>query len=56
MSNRQTVIIGLISAAAFAVAAGLARGESNGPSTLMQWSYGRPPADEGSPTDGGGPA
>jgi hypothetical protein len=48
MRDRQTVIVTVISLAALVVAAGTARGD--GPSTLMQWSYGRP-SDEGSPLD-----
>jgi hypothetical protein len=51
MRHRHTVIVTLIFAAMLTIAAGIARGESNGPSTLMRWSYGRPPADEGSPLD-----
>jgi Putative MetA-pathway of phenol degradation len=49
MRYRFTVVVSLISVATLAVAAGLARGD--GPSTLMSWSYGRPPANEGSPLD-----
>jgi hypothetical protein len=51
MRRRHPFIVTLISAATLSFAAGLARGESNGPSTLMRWSYGSPPSDEGSPLD-----
>jgi hypothetical protein len=47
----RSIVITAVVIAAFAFIVGLARGESNGPSTLMCWSYGRPPADEGSPLD-----
>jgi hypothetical protein len=48
LTRRTVAVILVIIASSVAVAA---RGDSNGPSTLMQWSYGRPPADEGSPLD-----
>src|SRR6476660_4890676 len=51
MRHRHRAIVTLIFAAALAAVVGLARGESNGPSTLMRWSYGSPPSDEGSPLD-----
>jgi Putative MetA-pathway of phenol degradation len=51
MRHRHTVIVALISAAAVAVVGGLAHGESNGPPTLMRWSYGSPPSDDKSPLD-----
>jgi hypothetical protein len=51
MRHRHPVIVTLISVVTLAVPVGLARGESNGPSTLMRWSYGSPPSDEGSPLD-----
>src|SRR6476469_4064761 len=49
--RRHPFIVTLISAATLGAFVGLARGESNGPPTLMRWSYGSPPSDEKSPLD-----
>src|SRR4051794_22638848 len=51
MRHRNTVIATLIAIATLGIVTAWVRGESNGPPTLMQWSYGKPPSDDGSPLD-----
>jgi hypothetical protein len=51
MRCSHPVLAVLICAAAFAGAARFARGESNGPPTLLRWNYGSPPSDDKSPLD-----